>query len=96
MVWNDKQRYFQKRRYSYFGRLERVLKKCGVSYGGKYDLEGHYSERLGACPRVNCHSEYRHDPPIRVMNTNPIELKRAFKATIIRCSSWSAISRTGC
>ena len=31
---------------------------------------------LGACPRVNCHSEYRHDPPIRVMNTNPIELKR--------------------
>ena len=51
---------------------------------------------LGACPRVNCHSEYRHDPPIRVMNTNPIELKRAFKATIIRCSSWSAISRTGC
>ena len=51
---------------------------------------------LGACPRVNCHSEYRHDPPIRVMNTNPIELKRAVKATIIRCSSWSAISRTGC
>ena len=48
MVWNDKQRYFQKRRYPYFGRLERVLKKCGVSYGGKYDLEGHYSERL-AC-----------------------------------------------
>ncbi len=31
-----------------FGRLERVLKKCGVSYGGKYDLENHYSDRL-AC-----------------------------------------------
>ena len=48
MVWNDKQRYFHKRRYPYFGRLERVLNKCGVSYGGKYDLEGHYSDRL-AC-----------------------------------------------
>ena len=48
MVWNDKQRYFQKRRYPYFGRLERVLKKCGVSYGGKYDQEGLYSDRL-AC-----------------------------------------------
>ena len=48
MVWNDKQRYFQKRRYPYFGRLERVLKKCGVSYGGKYDPEGRYSHRL-AC-----------------------------------------------
>ena len=30
------------------GRLERVLNRCGVSYGGKYDLEGHYSDRL-AC-----------------------------------------------
>ena len=48
MVWNDKQQYFRKRRYSYFGRLERVLNKCGISYGGKYDLEGHYSDRL-AC-----------------------------------------------
>ena len=48
MVWNDKQRYFQKRRYPYFGRLERVLKKCGVSYGGKYDLEDYYPNRL-AC-----------------------------------------------
>ena len=48
MAWNDKQQYFQKRRYPYFGRLERVLNKCGVSYGGKYDLEGRYSDRL-AC-----------------------------------------------
>ena len=47
-AWKDKQQYFQKRRYSYFGRLERVLKKCGVSYGGKYDPEGRYSNRL-AC-----------------------------------------------
>ena len=48
MIWNDKQQYFQKRRYPYFGRLERVLNKCGISYGGKYDLEGNYSDRL-AC-----------------------------------------------
>ena len=48
LVWNDKQQYFQKRRYPYFGRLERVLNKCGISYGGKYDLEGHYSDSL-AC-----------------------------------------------
>lgn len=48
MVWKDKQQYFQKKRYPYFGRLERVLKKCGVSFGSKYDPEGHYSGRL-AC-----------------------------------------------
>ena len=48
MLWKGKQQYFHKRRYPYFGRLERVLKKCGVSYGGKYDPEGRYSDRL-AC-----------------------------------------------
>ena len=48
MVWKDKQQYFQKRRYPYFGRLERILKRVGVSYGGQYDLEGRYSDRV-AC-----------------------------------------------
>ena len=44
-LWAAKEGYFDKRRYAYFGRLERVLKKGGVSYGGKYDPEGSYPYR---------------------------------------------------
>ena len=36
-VWEHKEQYFERKKYAYFGRLERILKECGASYGGRYD-----------------------------------------------------------
>ncbi len=44
-LWAAKEGYFEKRHYPYFGRLERVLRQGGVSFGGKYDPEGSYPYR---------------------------------------------------
>ena len=42
-AWDDKQRYFERRTYSYFTHLEPILQACGASYGGKYDPDRRYS-----------------------------------------------------
>ena len=45
--WERQKGYFLETRYAYFGHLERVLKACRASYGGKYDLDGSYD--IPAC-----------------------------------------------
>ena len=43
-LWEHKTTYFEYKKYRYFSSLERILKKCGFSYGGQYDHEDHYSD----------------------------------------------------
>ena len=42
-VWEHKEQYFERKKYAYFGRLERILKECGASYGGRYDPTRRFS-----------------------------------------------------
>ena len=41
-VWEHKEQYFERKKYAYFGRLERILEECGASYGGRYDPTGEF------------------------------------------------------
>ena len=40
---NTNEQYFERKKYAYFGRLERILKECGASYGGRYDPTRRFS-----------------------------------------------------
>ena len=41
--WDDKERYFEHRKYRYFSWLEPILNQCGASWGGKYDPSRRYA-----------------------------------------------------
>ena len=41
-VWEHQGQYFERKKYPYFGRLERILEECGASYGGRYDPTGQF------------------------------------------------------